>query len=194
MVKDKHRLRYRLFLNQIPYDKSRRYSKITEARIMAGIAAQIQYKTLHNNYSESDVRQWRNAGLISPRECKIFLVTIGKAPVDTEIEEFYGGEKIKQIRRLAIDEFITDMVDFNPEKADITTRLRLAILNRDRSTCQVCGKSAPTVEIEVDHIVPFSKGGKTKPENLQTVCRRCNIAKSNKFKFHINAEGQNDNL
>ena len=33
-------------------------------------------------------------------------------------------------------------------------------------------------EMEGDHIVPWSKGGKTIPENLQMLCRRCNGMKS----------------
>ncbi len=32
----------------------------------------------------------------------------------------------------------------------------------------------------VDHIVPWSKGGKTVPENLQMLCRRCNALKSDR--------------
>jgi len=35
-------------------------------------------------------------------------------------------------------------------------------------------------EMEGDHIVPWSKGGKTVPENLQMLCRRCNGQKSDK--------------
>ena len=35
-------------------------------------------------------------------------------------------------------------------------------------------------EMEGDHIVPWSKGGKTVPENLQMLCRRCNAVKSDR--------------
>ncbi len=35
-------------------------------------------------------------------------------------------------------------------------------------------------EMEGDHIVPWSRGGKTVPENLQMLCRRCNATKSDK--------------
>ena len=35
--------------------------------------------------------------------------------------------------------------------------------------------------MEGDHIVPWSKGGKTVPENLQMLCRRDNALKSNRF-------------
>ena len=35
--------------------------------------------------------------------------------------------------------------------------------------------------LEVDHIIPISKGGKTEPDNLQTLCWKCNRTKSNKI-------------
>ena len=46
--------------------------------------------------------------------------------------------------------------------------------------CPKCGKHFAIEEMEGDHIVPWSKGGKTIPENLQMLCRRCNGLKSNR--------------
>ena len=36
-------------------------------------------------------------------------------------------------------------------------------------------------EMDVDHITAWSKGGKTRPENLQMLCADCNARKSDKF-------------
>ena len=61
-------------------------------------------------------------------------------------------------------------------------RLRWRVLQRDRFTCCGCGRSPATtlgVELHVDHIVPWSKGGETALENLRTLCSRCNLGKSN---------------
>lgn len=61
--------------------------------------------------------------------------------------------------------------------------LREAIKRRDNYTCCICGNSVlnePNLLLEVDHIIPISKGGKTEASNLQTLCWRCNRAKSNK--------------
>lgn len=62
----------------------------------------------------------------------------------------------------------------------IPAQLRYQVLSRDRSTCQKCGRKAPNVELEVDHIVPWDSGGPTVIDNLQTLCKECNIGKSNK--------------
>ncbi len=46
--------------------------------------------------------------------------------------------------------------------------------------CPVCGHHFEYDEMEGDHIVPWSKGGKTVPENLQMLCRRDNALKSDR--------------
>ena len=61
--------------------------------------------------------------------------------------------------------------------------LRNAIKKRDNYTCCICGNSIynePNLLLEVDHIIPVTKGGKTEADNLQTLCWRCNRSKSNK--------------
>lgn len=60
--------------------------------------------------------------------------------------------------------------------------LRELILKRDNYTCKQCGNSMttePNLLLEVDHITPVSKWGPSIPENLQTLCWKCNRAKSN---------------
>ena len=53
--------------------------------------------------------------------------------------------------------------------------MRAAVLVRDGGRCRKCRRS---IDLQMDHIVPFSKGGQTEESNLQTLCRRCNRAKS----------------
>lgn len=70
------------------------------------------------------------------------------------------------------------------QRALMTSRLREAIKKRDNFTCCSCGNSTykePNLLLEIDHIVPVSKGGCTVEENLQTLCWKCNRAKSNKM-------------
>lgn len=63
-------------------------------------------------------------------------------------------------------------------------RLRWKVLQRDRFTCCGCGKSPATtlgVELQVDHVKPWSAGGESVLENLQTLCMVCNLGKSNEY-------------
>lgn len=67
------------------------------------------------------------------------------------------------------------------ERNKLTQAIRDSILARDNFTCAICGNSVykePNLLLEVDHIIPISKGGKTEPNNLQTLCWRCNRKKS----------------
>lgn len=68
------------------------------------------------------------------------------------------------------------------EQRKLATReLRERIMRRDNYTCAECGKYMPDeVGLQIDHIIPVSKGGKTVPSNLRVLCSRCNGAKSNK--------------
>jgi len=69
------------------------------------------------------------------------------------------------------------------QRALMTSTLRTMIKERDNYTCRYCSISLaaePHLLLEVDHIVPVSKGGLTTYVNLQTLCWRCNRTKSNK--------------
>jgi len=67
------------------------------------------------------------------------------------------------------------------QRALMTNSKRYDILKRDGFRCQICGRTQlDGAKLEVDHIIPVSKGGKTVMSNLQTLCDRCNIGKSNK--------------
>ena len=58
-------------------------------------------------------------------------------------------------------------------------RLRFEILKRDNFICQYCGRNPKEdkCKLEVDHIIPRSKGGKDIPSNLITSCFECNQGK-----------------
>ena len=59
-------------------------------------------------------------------------------------------------------------------------KLRFDVLRRDSYTCQYCGRSAPHVEIHVDHVKLWSKGGESSLNNLTTACSDCNLGKGNR--------------
>lgn len=47
-----------------------------------------------------------------------------------------------------------------------------------KGVCPACGQSFEIEEMEADHIMPWSKGGKTIAENCQMLCKDCNRRKS----------------
>lgn len=66
----------------------------------------------------------------------------------------------------------------------MTKKLREFIKSRDNFTCCNCGNSVyiePNLLLEIDHIIPVAKGGRTVEDNLQTLCWKCNRAKSDKM-------------
>ena len=84
--------------------------------------------------------------------------------------------------------FLSEKIKFKKSIAGqrmlMTSQLREYIKQRDNYTCQHCGlsiKDEPNLLLEIDHIVPLSKGGITTEKNLQTLCWKCNRKKSNKL-------------
>ena len=58
--------------------------------------------------------------------------------------------------------------------------VRYQVLKRAGGRCELCGASHTEVQLDVDHIVPRSKGGPNDISNLQALCRTCNAQKLNK--------------
>ena len=64
----------------------------------------------------------------------------------------------------------------------INDKLRYAVLQRDNSTCQRCGRGiADGVKLAVDHKIPVDMGGTTTIDNLWTLCTDCNGGKKSFF-------------
>lgn len=97
-------------------------------------------------------------------------ITLNSPTIDAIVETM--NQKIKWRKSVA------------GQRALMTTRLRNEIKARDNYTCRSCGISTyvePHLLIEVDHIIPVSRGGLTERENLQALCWKCNRSKSNKI-------------
>lgn len=64
----------------------------------------------------------------------------------------------------------------------VTSEVRRKIMRRDKYTCQICGKYMPDeVGLQIDHIIPIAKGGKSVASNLRVLCSKCNGSKSDKI-------------
>lgn len=72
----------------------------------------------------------------------------------------------------------------------ISQTTKKIVFTRDGGICQCCGSSQ---NLEFDHIVPFSCGGRSNPSNIQLLCMKCNRSKSNSCycKVHNKRVGQN---
>lgn len=70
------------------------------------------------------------------------------------------------------------------ERGKVTNKLRFAIYKRDNYRCQKCGRRFKNGhELEIDHIYPISKGGKSTYDNLQCLCHKCNKEKGARIDF-----------
>lgn len=102
---------------------------------------------------------------------------------------FFGGvgrlaKRIVQVQNgeLSESDLFRILVRKRPARKPFSIKLRYAILKRDGEQCVKCGaspKKNPTVTLEIDHIIPVSKGGTNDPKNLQTLCLSCNQGKTN---------------
>ena len=65
-------------------------------------------------------------------------------------------------------------------------RLRFEIFKRDKFICQYCGRKVPDIILEIDHIMPKSKGGLNEINNYKTACKECNKGKGDKILEEFN--------
>ncbi len=71
------------------------------------------------------------------------------------------------------------------DRRDVPLGLRFKVLKRDHFKCVLCGdhpaRNSECV-LHVDHILPWSLGGKTIEENLTTLCETCNLGRGNRYR------------
>ena len=63
------------------------------------------------------------------------------------------------------------------KRKPLSQKTRFEVFKRDNFKCQYCGRSAPDVILEVDHITPVAEGGDNDILNLITSCKECNRGK-----------------
>ncbi len=60
------------------------------------------------------------------------------------------------------------------------------IIRRDGDGCYLCGEWMSVHEMSFDHVLPLSRGGEHRPENVKLVHRRCNSKKGGRLLTEIN--------
>jgi hypothetical protein len=85
--------------------------------------------------------------------------------------------------RTLIEEIITRISNLKTldGQRNFTQDQRVVIYHKFGKKCAICGTTVEQDNFHVDHIIPFSKGGKTTVDNGQLSCPSCNLAKSNKI-------------
>lgn len=66
------------------------------------------------------------------------------------------------------------------KRKQLSKKIRFEVFKRDGFKCQYCGRMAPDVILEVDHVNPVANGGENDILNLVTSCRDCNRGKGKK--------------
>jgi hypothetical protein len=98
-----------------------------------------------------------------------------KAEIAKKVKE---KQRKRELEKIVTQELIDrgELFGDQPQRPPIPREIVDAVYRRDGGRCVYCGS---TENLQLDHIIPFSKGGATTLENLQLLCQPCNLKKSN---------------
>jgi len=170
-----------------PTTISRRFGTWNDALFKANLNAPKILNYSDEKLFENILNVWQKKGAQpTQRDMKTSISEISPSPYyrrfgtwTTTIQEF-----IKYLNRKDIvpnEKYISE-TSRNKTNRDPSLRLRFKVLKKDNFSCVRCGASPakdPKIVLHIDHIKPWSKGGETEISNLQTLCEKCNLGKSN---------------
>ncbi len=124
--------------------------------------AQVVYADGSNNFFTHDFEAWRDLSVREPEEEMVHTISL-KIRVPSVI--------------------VLLLFDRMPKKEVKFTRYN--IFERDKNTCQYCGKVFDRRDINLDHVLPRDKGGLTSWENIVCSCIPCNTRKGNRLAHQV---------
>lgn len=125
---------------------------------------------------EMPIKVLKNHGIITKNEDLVSL-NVGSLTLEQKAE-------IRKICEQKMQEYIASrglsiwdyrLLDENA----VPDSLRYRVLKEAKGRCSLCGATKEERPLDVDHIIPRSKHGKTEYENLQVLCSKCNRSKRN---------------
>ena len=186
-------------LGKAKYDdwESRRYSSDTFYRVFGSweeackqAGADFVKKDEYTDRELIDhfegVWRWRQQKLVRPdllKYNKEFKTTVSPDNYVRRWGSFTGFVKLfsqYMLHQITYEDLIDSKVE-GSQRVLISPRLRSTVLQRDNKSCVDCGantKNTPGVKLEIHHVKPVSKGGKTELNNLVVNCKGCNSGKS----------------
>lgn len=82
-----------------------------------------------------------------------------------------------------VSEPFTETSTVRNRSRNLSNSTIIRVARRDNNTCQICGKILLDREIEIDHIIPYSRGGTSDEANLRVTCLGCNRKKGKKIEL-----------
>lgn len=143
-----------------------------------------EYKVSLKNYVKKEEEMFRQ-NVLSPITDVDYIFDINytspQGRKTYNYREIYHMEDISRLLSKVYEEEKQKNSKEYQRKA-MTPTMRYNVMKRDGFRCVLCGRSADDgVTLEVDHIIPVSKGGKTVMSNLQTLCWDCNRGKRDRY-------------
>ena len=144
----------------------------------------INYEKYLHLFEYTDSKTYRYLGLNFPYTGKI--IHKPKGGCEIIVGELIDGVLKSYDKREPVSVSDSKVIRKNVEehihttKRNISITLRYQIMKRDNFKCVLCGASPakdPSIELHIDHIIPWSKGGESTIDNLQTLCSVCNLGK-----------------
>lgn len=126
---------------------------------------------------EGDAAEFIVIGKTKKTTCNFYL---GEAQTAGEGYLWGGGDLLEAYVDQAVQKFhrkLNHSVSMRKTRS-IPQRVKQAVWQRDGGRCVECQASE---YLEFDHIIPFSRGGANSLENIQLLCRRCNLKKSDRI-------------
>lgn len=134
-------------------------------KLLLSVGDKIGYDmdVLEFNYNEEEVNEYEK-----------------EQQIEIYKEEIKAAELKKALKQVARQRLMEEGILFDEEhkRPYIPQEVVGYVYMRDGGRCCECGA---TKNLQIDHIIPFAKGGSSEPENLQLLCKECNQKKGDRL-------------